>query len=195
MGSQKYRGQDSYERQRPCAVQMVKRRHPILMGWPRKWEPKIFANMATQRRPYRRAIYMDATLPRRGELIQSMYAGDSWIEGVGNPKIIRSPGGGPGTGLGEKQKSVDKWWGEKVPRTANPAMRPYLKNSLYLMPEQTPYEDALGAALEALEEEGSSQQSCEAKGVSESGRVETQLAPLASTIFQSDGGGFLDGRV
>ena len=40
-------------------------------------------------------------------------------------------------------------------------MRPYLKNVLYLRPDQTPCEDAMGDALDTLAEEGTSQQSRE----------------------------------
>ena len=86
-----------------------------------------------------------------------MYADDSWISDVNNPKMFRLPEGE--AGLEDKHKIVDKWRGEKVPRSAHPSLRPYLKHALYL--GQTPCENAMGGgALETLEE-GTSPQSDE----------------------------------
>ena len=89
-----------------------------------------------------------------------LYSGDGWVDEIEGPQSFRRPT--IGTSLNEKQLPAGNCWEVKVPQSAHPAIRPYLKNALYLNQENPPMHEAMGNAMGALEEEeGSSKQSRE----------------------------------
>ena len=81
-----------------------------------------------------------------------------------------------------------------MPRSAHPALRPYLKNALYLKPDQTPCADAMGTALETLAEEGNRNSHAKRMWLPESGwgRNKTcicgeyDISARSGAVFETD---------
>ena len=92
------------------------------------------------------------------KLLGAIYATDDWV----GPKWGENVPPSNTSGLNKRQRSVDKLWGEKAPKSIRPRIQPCLKNSMCTDSDGQGEEDALRKALGALSEEEKSKHSAEA---------------------------------
>ena len=94
-------------------------------------------------------------------LLGVMYATDDWIDPAWEenvaPRNMSVLDGG--------QQRVEKWWGEKAPKSIRPRIQPFLQNSLAHDESDQTEDGALRKALGILSEEGNTKHAEEAARV------------------------------